>query len=231
MILLTLNCYSLCYAPSPYLRTDRESKSTTVLQMQEGSLFIPSTLGPKSHPTQGNQTRGPNKGVWRLIYRQFFVSVTEVAGVTWLARQDERISCLFLVNMTQVLETVLWSLTRHRKRSQIFLLTMTSSLLTKSYSDIITPATHSLLPSQPQKMLETASEFTVNLSWSLLHDFQIDLLLYCFRFYFASVVSSLYYIIVENCLAHKTRHNFTFQFDSQKWWFPMQHQELVALSH
>ena len=71
-----------CYAPSPYLRTDQESKSTTVMQKQEGSLFIPSTLGPKSHPTQGNPTRALNKGVWRLIYRQFFVSVTGVAGVT-----------------------------------------------------------------------------------------------------------------------------------------------------
>ena len=101
----------VCYAPSLYLRTDRESKSTTVLQMQEGSLFIPSVLGPKSHPTQGNLTRAPNKGVWRLIYRQFFGSVTGVAGVTWLARQDECISCLFLVNMTQVLEPVVWSLT------------------------------------------------------------------------------------------------------------------------
>ena len=100
-----------CYAPSPYLRTDRESKSTTVLQTQEGSLFIPSALGPKSHPTQGNPTRAPNKGVWRLIYRQFFVSVTGIAGITWLARQDERISYLFLVNMTEVLETVVWSLT------------------------------------------------------------------------------------------------------------------------
>ena len=101
----------MCYAPSPYLRTHRESKSTTVLQTQEGSLFIPSALGPKSHPTQGNLTRALNKGVWRLIYRQFFVSVTGVAGVTWLARQDERISCLFLANMTQVLETTVWSLT------------------------------------------------------------------------------------------------------------------------
>ena len=100
-----------CYAPSPYLRTDRESKSTTVLQTQEGSLFIPSTLGPKSHPTRGNPTRAPNKGVWWLIYRQFFVSVTGVAGITCLARQDEHISCLFLVNMTQVLEPVVWSLT------------------------------------------------------------------------------------------------------------------------
>ena len=73
--------------------------------------FISSALGPKSLPAQWNPTRAPNKGVWRLIYRQFFVSVTGVAGVTWLARQDERISCLFLVNMTQVLETVVWSLT------------------------------------------------------------------------------------------------------------------------
>ena len=29
-----------CYAPSPYLWTDRESKSTTVLQTQEGSLSL-----------------------------------------------------------------------------------------------------------------------------------------------------------------------------------------------
>ena len=73
--------------------------------------FISSTLGPKSLPAQWNPTRAPNRGVWRLIYRQFFVSVTGVAGVTWLARQDERMSCLFLVNMTQVLEPFVWSLT------------------------------------------------------------------------------------------------------------------------
>ena len=90
--------------------TERESKSTTVMQRQEGS-FISSALGPKSHPAQQNPTRAPSKGVWRLIYRQFFVSVTGVAGVTWLARQDERMSCLFLVNMTQVLEPLVWSLT------------------------------------------------------------------------------------------------------------------------
>ena len=71
-----------CYVLSPYLRTDRESTSTTVVQRQEGSLFIPSALGPKSHPAQGNPTRAPNKGLWQLIYRQFFVSVTGVAGVT-----------------------------------------------------------------------------------------------------------------------------------------------------
>ena len=88
-----------------------DSKSTTVMQRQEGSLFIPSALGPKSHPAQGNPTRAPNKGLWRLIYRQFFVSVTGVAGVTCLARQDERISCLFLLNMTEVLEPIVWSLT------------------------------------------------------------------------------------------------------------------------
>ena len=70
-----------CYVLSPYLRTDRESMPTMVMQRQEGSLFIPSALGPKSHPAQGNPTRAPNKGVWRLIYRQFFVSVTGVAGV------------------------------------------------------------------------------------------------------------------------------------------------------
>ena len=35
--------------------------------------FISRALGLKSHPTQGNPTRAPNKAVWRLIYRQFFV--------------------------------------------------------------------------------------------------------------------------------------------------------------
>ena len=121
-----------CYVLSPYLWTDRESKSTTVMQRQEGRLFILSTLGPKSHPTQGNLTRAPNKGVWWLIYRQFFVSVTGVAGVTWLARQDERISCLFLVNMTQVLEPVVWSLTFPpvlRSYRGIFLLVLRHSLI------------------------------------------------------------------------------------------------------
>ena len=44
--------------------------------------FISSALGPKSHPAQRNLTRAPNKGVWQLIHRQFFVSVTGVAGVT-----------------------------------------------------------------------------------------------------------------------------------------------------
>ena len=44
--------------------------------------FISSALGPMSHPAQWNPTRAQNKGVWRLIYRQFFVSVTGVAGVT-----------------------------------------------------------------------------------------------------------------------------------------------------
>ena len=61
--------------------TERANKSTTVMQRQEGN-FISSALGLKSHPTGQNLTRVPNKGVWRLIYRQFFVSVTGVAGVT-----------------------------------------------------------------------------------------------------------------------------------------------------
>ena len=100
-----------CYAPSLYLRTDREREQVHHGTARARREFISSALGPKSHSTQGNPTRAPNKGVWQLIYRQFFVSVTGVAGVTWLARQDERISCLFLGNMTQVLETVVWSLT------------------------------------------------------------------------------------------------------------------------
>ena len=61
--------------------TERANKSTTVMQRQEGN-FISSTLGLKSHPTRQNLMKAPNKGVWQLIYRQFFVSVTGVAGVT-----------------------------------------------------------------------------------------------------------------------------------------------------
>ena len=76
--------------------TERANKSTTVMQRQKGN-FISGAPGLKPHPMQRNQSRAPNKGVWWLIYRQFFVSVTRVAGVTWLVRQDERMSCLFLV--------------------------------------------------------------------------------------------------------------------------------------
>ena len=71
-----------CYALSPYLRTDREREQVHHGNARARREFISSALGPKSHPTQGNPTRAPNKGVWRLIYRQFFVSVTGVAGVT-----------------------------------------------------------------------------------------------------------------------------------------------------
>ena len=48
-----------------------------------------------------------------------------------MARQDERISCLFLVNMTQVLETVVWSLTFPPVRSYrgIFLSVLRHSLI------------------------------------------------------------------------------------------------------
>ena len=41
-----------------------------------------------------------------------------------MARQDERISCLFLINMTQVLETVVWSLTEIEGRKKEGLKTM-----------------------------------------------------------------------------------------------------------
>ena len=49
-----------------------------------------------------------------------------------MARQDERISCLFLVNMTQVLEPVVWSLTFPpvlRSYRGIFLLVLRHSLI------------------------------------------------------------------------------------------------------
>ena len=76
--------------------TERKQVLHSNAKRQEGS-FISSALGSESHPTQRNPTGTPNKGIWRFIYSQFFVSVTGVAGVTWLARQDERMSCLFLV--------------------------------------------------------------------------------------------------------------------------------------
>ena len=75
----TAGC-GLCYTPSPYLLTDREQVHHSNARARRE--FISSALGPKSHPAQWNPTRAPNKGVWRLIYRQLFVSVTGVAGVT-----------------------------------------------------------------------------------------------------------------------------------------------------
>ena len=54
--------------------------------------------------------KSPEQRSMAAYIQAVFVSVTGVAGITWLARQDECISCLFLVNMTQVLETVVWSL-------------------------------------------------------------------------------------------------------------------------
>ena len=88
-----------CYAPSPYLRSNHESEQVHHSNAKARGKFISSALGLKPHPTQRNKLRAPNKGVWRLIYRQFFVSVTGVAGVTWLARQDECMTCLFLVGV------------------------------------------------------------------------------------------------------------------------------------
>ena len=108
-VLSALMMFMLCSKPVSPNRPREQVHHRNAKTRRE---FISSTLGLKSHPTQGNLTRAPNKGVWRLIYRQFFVSVTGVAGITWLARQHERISCLFLVNMTQVLEPVVWSLTK-----------------------------------------------------------------------------------------------------------------------
>ena len=49
-----------------------------------------------------------------------------------MARQDECISCLFLVNMTQVLEPVVWSLTFPpvlRSYRGLFLLVLRHSLI------------------------------------------------------------------------------------------------------
>ena len=79
-----------CYAPSPYLQTNRESE-----QVHRGNakarreFFISSALGLKPHPTQRNQTRAPNKAVWRFIYSQLFVSVTGYLAIPdWTGRMS-----------------------------------------------------------------------------------------------------------------------------------------------
>lgn len=79
-----------CYAPSPYLQTNRESE-----QVHHGNakarreFFISSALGLKPHPTQRNQTRAPNKAVWRFIYSQLFVSVTGYLAIPdWTGRMS-----------------------------------------------------------------------------------------------------------------------------------------------
>ena len=83
---ITMNCY----APSPYLQTNRESE-----QVHHGNakarreFFISSALGLKPHRTQRNQTRAPNKAVWRFIYSQLFVSVTGyLAILDWTGRMS-----------------------------------------------------------------------------------------------------------------------------------------------
>ena len=69
--------------------TERANKSTVVMQRQEGNFFISSTLGLKPHPTQQNQTRAPNKAVWRFIYSQLFVSVTGYLAIPdWTGRMS-----------------------------------------------------------------------------------------------------------------------------------------------
>ena len=52
-------------------------------------VFISSALGLKPHATQRNQTRAPNKAVWRFIYSQLFVSVTGYLAIPdWTGRMS-----------------------------------------------------------------------------------------------------------------------------------------------
>ena len=80
----------ICYAPSPYLQTNRKSE-----QVHHGNakarreFFISSALGLKPHLTQRNQTRAPNEAVWRFIYSQLFVSVTGYLAIPdWTGRMS-----------------------------------------------------------------------------------------------------------------------------------------------
>ena len=57
-----------CYAPSPYLQTNRESEQVHCGNAKERrEFFISSALGLKPHLMQRNQTRARNKAVWRFI--------------------------------------------------------------------------------------------------------------------------------------------------------------------
>ena len=82
-------CFS-CYAPSPYLQTNRESEQVHCGNAKaRREFFISSALGLKPHPTQRNQMRAPNKAVWRFIYSQLFVSVTGYLAIPdWTGRMS-----------------------------------------------------------------------------------------------------------------------------------------------
>ena len=79
-----------CYAPSPYLQTNRESEQVHCGNAKERrEFFISSALGLKPHLTQRNQTRAPNEAVWRFIYGQLFVSVTGCLAIPdWTGRMS-----------------------------------------------------------------------------------------------------------------------------------------------
>ena len=79
-----------CYAPSPYLQTNRESEQVHCGNAKaRREFFISSALGLKPHPTQRNQMRAPNKAVWRFIYSQLFVSVTGYLAIPgWTGRMS-----------------------------------------------------------------------------------------------------------------------------------------------
>ena len=93
--------YIMCYAPSPYLQTNRESE-----QVHHGNakarreFFISRALGLKPHPTQRNQMRASNKAVWWFIYSQFFVSVTGYLAIPdWTGRMSACNAFLMLLHI------------------------------------------------------------------------------------------------------------------------------------
>ena len=80
----------ICYTPSPYLRTDRENKSTTVMQRQEGSLFL-ACQGPSLTQHSGIRQEPGTKDYGGLCTGSFLSQLQgQLALHDWLGRMSSR---------------------------------------------------------------------------------------------------------------------------------------------
>ena len=111
-------------------------------------VFISSALGLKPHPTQRNQTRAPNKAVWRFIYSQLFVSVTGYLAIPdWTGRMSSCNAFLMLSHIENFPYLVKECSSRKQEtwlRSPVLLCTslsrppcLTFSLVLRSYRGIL----------------------------------------------------------------------------------------------
>ena len=84
------------YAPSPYLRIDRESKSITVMQRQEGSLFL-ARQGPSLFQHSGIRQE-PRAKEYGGLYTGSSLSQLQgqLALPDWISRMNSYIAFLVL---------------------------------------------------------------------------------------------------------------------------------------